>query len=386
MTAKKKKKVDDYAFQAPDSGEIYEAISSRNPELCHEILDYYDVDDVPLLDEIIEREEADRLSMNVFLGDSSLGRRDYKETTNHSTFRNRKKIYPMQNRPITQVYLKSLSKYDDFFDYVNVNAPDGEHKKEEKVSVAKVKNLVSSEEISEVERMAYVYAINTNPSKFKEKNKQNHLLKLAYNGIHNASDVPKEILDNMNAFEIITMYAGIFQRKYIPQHEFNNHENLTDKWFLKESRLKKYKKTENNLFNIVDYLVTQKKLSEITGQYRDEWEMYHNDQSGNFEAKRYKKLNPYHPDTLKDRLMDIERKNPEAVEAFKKQLEEPFVPEIKPVKVDRYGNVMKKSTDIGFRTPEPVYRRKDSSGGYVKGRFNRIDDYAKEVAYHLKNK
>jgi len=223
----------------------------------------------------------------------------------------------------------------------------------------------------------------------------NLLLRTMWGGIQNSYGTPPEIFEGLNALEITLIEGGIFKRKYVHLEDFSItpkknrmfaepitvSRDLTSHRYVKQSRIY----TDNNLncmtlYETINFLLNASDVKRIYNSYKKEWKKSSKWKNLSKEQKRFKRLNPYDPLTLKERMDYIERKYPEAVEAFKKVLAKPFIPE-RIVRMDKHGNPIRVTRPEGFITPGKTYRRG------VKGMsFYNLREYANQVHQYFSNK
>lgn len=218
----------------------------------------------------------------------------------------------------------------------------------------------------------------------------NLFLRAMFGGIKNSEETPPQIFEGMNALEICLIEAGIFKRKYVfmgdfPKESRNMHQepwvvSITPS-LLKVSRIKKKGVLKGNLYEIVDYLLSTNKIRQIHNQYKRDWKTLSEKEDIPIKSKRFKRLNPYDPETLKDRMDYIEKKYPEAVKKLKEVLAKPFIPERVVVKRDKNGNPIDVRNREGYVTPDKTYRR--SIVGKV---FYNLPEYANQIYRHFQNK
>lgn len=218
----------------------------------------------------------------------------------------------------------------------------------------------------------------------------NLLLRAMFGGIKNSEETPPEIFEGMNALEICLIEAGILKRKYVYIGDISKEPKSMYKepWtvsithsLLKESRIKKKGILKGSLYEIVDHLLGANEIRQIHNQYKRDWKTLSEKVDLPIKSKRFKRLNPYDPKTLKDRMDYIEKKYPEAVKKFKEVLAKPFIPERIVTKRDKYGNPMAIKNPEGFVTPGKTYRKS------VKGRaFYNLREYTNQIYNYFQNK
>lgn len=223
----------------------------------------------------------------------------------------------------------------------------------------------------------------------------NLLLRTVFGGIKNSFGAPPEILEGLNGLEVCLIEGGIFKRKYVyfeditvtPKGEWGYREPIkvrrdpSSHRYFEESRIKVDGHLDGkSLYEMIDHLLNATGIKQIYNRYKKEWKDI--SQKGNLskEQKRFKRLNPYNPSTLKERMDYIEKMYPTEVEEFKKVLAKPFIPE-KIVRIDKHGNPKKVINPEGFVTPGRTYRRG------VRGRsFYNLREYANQVHHYFSNK
>ncbi|MBL7054916.1 hypothetical protein ISS05_04115 [Candidatus Woesearchaeota archaeon] len=220
----------------------------------------------------------------------------------------------------------------------------------------------------------------------------NLLLRTMLGGIENSWGTPPEIFEGLNALETCLNEAGIFKRKYKHLEEFWIQPKgyppkepilvKKDPSPDKGSRIK----TENDLdswslYETIDYLLNATQIGPIYRKYRRDWKKIFQAKNPEKKQKRFKRLNPYDPSTLKERMDYTEREYPDAVKKFKIALALEFIPERIVVKMDKYGSPVKIKNKEGFVTPGKTYRRG------VKGRsFYNLREYANQVQNYFQRK
>ena len=220
----------------------------------------------------------------------------------------------------------------------------------------------------------------------------NLLLRTMFAGIKNSKDTPPEIFDGLNALEICLMEAGIFKRKYIQLGkipiqiggEFNPRTILVQRDIQSigpESRIETEGHLANtNLYGIINYLLEATDVRNIHSKYRKDWQTIFQSESQRKRQKRFRRLNPYEPSTLKRRLDQIETEYPFALETFKRVLTEQIIYG-RFVKMDEYGNPKEIIHPEGFETPGRTYHR------HIPGKsFWRLNEYAEQIHDYFKQK
>lgn len=201
-----------------------------------------------------------------------------------------------------------------------------------------------------------------------EKLKDDNLaLRKMFGGVQNSLGTLPEIFYGLNTHEICLMEIGIYTRKYVHEGDvFKNPPpgNIHKEPFrirmgprlLEESRLKAEGRLDGSLYDIVNHLLTATGVEPIYNKYKKGWSKLAQIENPSKYVRMLKRLNPYDPETLEERMRYIENKFPEAVEKFKEVLAEPFIPERR-VKMDKYGDADKIENTGGFITPGRTYRK-----------------------------
>ncbi len=204
----------------------------------------------------------------------------------------------------------------------------------------------------------------------------NVLLRIMYRGIQNSIGMAPEIFDGLNALEICLIEAGIDKRKSFYVGEMV----IQPKWSIHQepiivrrkapsscsvSRLKEEGRLDGkHLYEIVTDLLTATGVRQIYGKYKRDWQTIFQLEEKKLEKKqeRFKRLNPYNPLTLKQRMDHIEREYLDILWKIKKVLEEPFIPE-RIVRMERYETptisepeTFVKVVHNGFITPRSINR------------------------------
>ena len=227
----------------------------------------------------------------------------------------------------------------------------------------------------------------------------NLLLRAMFGGIQNSLGTPPEIFDGLNALEICLMEAGIFKRKstyfgdMVIQPKGTRGEPIITRRdplrYSKGSRIEREGHLEgNSLYEIVLHLLTASQIEPIYNRYRRDWKKIFEIDDPEKKQKRFKRLNPYNPDTLKERMDFIERSYLGAVEEFKKELAKPLVPERIVVRMDAHGNPREVRNPEGFVTPGKTYRRgvKGKSFWNLREYANEIRDYFQDRENHMQRR
>lgn len=221
----------------------------------------------------------------------------------------------------------------------------------------------------------------------------NLLLRDMFGGIKNSLGTPPQIFDGLNAAEIVLMEAGIYKRKFLyPDDMFIRPKG---DGYRHAEPIKVKRKLENystsriatkghlggkSLYEIMMHLLTATEIGKLHKLHKSDWKRVNERSYPNDERKKYTKLNPYDPETLKERMDLIEITHPQVLGKFKEVLTNPFIPEKRVLK-DRNGNPTKVINPTGFETPGKTYKKG------VKGMsFYRLKEYAKEVAYYFESK
>ena len=122
------------------------------------------------------------------------------------------------------------------------------------------------------------------------------------------------------------------------------------------------------------HLLTASKIQPIYNKYKRDWKTIFELEDPGKKQKRFKKLNPYDPETLNERMDFIERHYPDAVAEFKRVLAEPFKAERIVVRMNKYGNPAEIRNPGGFVTPGKTYRKS------IRGRsFWNLREYADQI-------
>ncbi len=206
----------------------------------------------------------------------------------------------------------------------------------------------------------------------------NLLLRTMFNGKENSLDMPYELFDGLNTLEICLIQAGIFKRKYVYEGDMVKQTGRgpiklkNSSKYATESRISKDGHLKGSLYEIIDHILSATGIKQIYSKYEGQWTAIQQ-KAESKEEKRFKRLNPYDPKTLKPRMDYIERNFPEAVKKIKDSLAKPFIPE-KIRKMNKYGNTVKVINPEGFDTPGRTYRRG------VRGRsFWRLNEFAEKL-------
>src|SRR3989344_1415935 len=239
-----------------------------------------------------------------------------------------------------------------------------------------------------IELSKYNNYLNTVGRKDEDLKYDNLFLRNIFGGIKNSEKTPPQIFEGFNAFEIYLLETGIFKRKFVYTGEVykqprNMHKepikiHINPADYIEESRINKDGHLNGTLYEIVEHLFGATGVSSIYKRYKKDWQEINNKQDPNKEERDFKRSNPYDPETLRERVEHIEKNHPEAVEAFKKALAQPFIPE-RIIAKSYFGNPTEVINRDGFVTPGKTYRRG------VKGKtFYRLDEYAKQVLEYFR--
>jgi hypothetical protein len=260
-------------------------------------------------------------------------------------------IIPLSERQFTIEYLKSLDSYNEF-----------------------LKSSVKPEFRARYERRLV---------------EDNLLLRDMFAGIKNSYNIPIEIFDGLNALEIAILETGIYGRKFLYTEEMLKENGafqlpvlIRRKIELEDcSRIKAEGHMDGkSLYQIMDYLTDATRVQKMNRHYKSEWIVTQEALSVDYQQKRYVKMNPYDPSTLKERCDAIEKQHPMAVKKFTEALSKPFIPEKIRV-LHKHGNTIVVKNPSGFETPGKTYKRG------VKGvSFYRLDEYAENVRDYFVSK
>ncbi len=234
--------------------------------------------------------------------------------------------------------------------------------------------------------------LKQNWQKEEDLKDDNLLLTTMFGGIENSRETPPEIFEGLNALEICLMEAGIFKRKFLFFNDMlikpKNKNQYAEPMIVKrnpqlydESRIKKdgHLDDDKGLYEIMEHLLSATAIKPIHNRYKKNWIRIFQLENPEKKQKRFKKLNPYNPSTLKERMDYIGREYPAEVEKFREALAQPFIPQ-RIVKKDRFGNPTEIINDWGFHVPGKTYKRG------VKGKsFYALREYAGQIHTHFKN-
>lgn len=227
--------------------------------------------------------------------------------------------------------------------------------------------------------------------KKKDTRHDNLLLRGMFAGIQNSLEMPPELHDGLNSLEICLMGAGVFKRKYlydgdmhIPSRGQPPSQPKVVKRNLASHTASRIEVgghlNTNSLYDVVLHLLTASGVGKVYRKYKQEWVEAHKAGNHTKDEIRFKRLNPYDPSTLKERMDSLQLKHPQLLQRLKKALAKPFIPE-RIVKMDKYGNTTDVINRGGFITPGRTYKR-----GVTGRSFYRLGKYASEVYDYFQRK